>query len=160
MRVTISEDTFPEIYAGICAYAAGIIDGEGCIGIEKSTRGSDYRWRQNKRGYRMSVYVTVCNTNLELLEWLEQRFGGYIKEERHRHLGWKRAWAWRLCSIQAGNLLKLVIPYLIVKRRQAEIAIELQNTKIAGKPLSDEQDAYQISKYMAMRELNKKGGIS
>ena len=99
----------------IWAYLAGIIDGEGSIG---TTRTGKYR--------NVVGRLIVANTNEALLHTLKQRHGGTItKRKKAFGEGWKP-----FCSIAWTNrgalrILETVLPYLIVKRPQAEVCIRL-----------------------------------
>ena len=140
------------------AYIAGFIDGEGWIGIQcaRNTRSS-------RRGRKFSGVITIVNTNLEALEQLRAEVGmGHFVEmprlsERHKQL-----WHLTFSTRQAARLLEAVSPYLRIKRRQAEVYLEFMGTADAprrqrGKPLSDEDFAFQASQYEEMRRLNKRG---
>ena len=90
------------------AYYAGFFDGEGCI----CASGEAFE-------------VTITNTNLQVLARLVMEFGGHIVKQRPATERRKAVYVW-----YAGNkdtverFLQLIEPYLIVKKRQAELAIE------------------------------------
>lgn len=54
------------------AYVAGIIDGEGSVGVlrydthKRRNPNAPYRWH-------FAPYLKIANTNLDLMEWLQQR---------------------------------------------------------------------------------------
>ena len=53
------------------AYAAGIVDGEGCIAIIRSF--------VPKRGrYYYGVHVVVANRDRDVLAWMQSVWGGYV----------------------------------------------------------------------------------
>ena len=96
------------------AYLAGIIDGEGCIGLA---------WRTKK-------YVTptlqVGNTNYDLIEWLVGITGScYFVPERRDKPNWKDRYLWRCAGMQARELIRMTYPFLIVKKRQARVVLKL-----------------------------------
>jgi len=84
------------------AYIAGIIDGEGYIKCSL-------------------IYgkVDVSNTSIELLEWLKSKLGGSICKKSIPKPTQHQAYTWQLSKIRAKGLLKLVSPYLIVKKETA-----------------------------------------
>jgi hypothetical protein len=91
------------------AYAAGIIDGEGCIGCYQG------RWR-----------VTVSQNEPEIPEWLHERFGGTIRHavfnQSYREEPFER-WTWGVYSkADVKAALSAVVRYLIRKREKAEAA--------------------------------------
>lgn len=117
------------------AYAAGLFDGEGSIIIRKRTQ----------RGCLAPVYslhVSVANTDLPIIEWLQEAWPGHLcktglpAKAGRRHAAWK----WNLTSRIAAAFLRDVQPYLRIKAEQARIAIELADLIAArnrGLPLTD-----------------------
>jgi len=103
-------------------YAAGFFDGEGCIQIATP--------KKQKNTYY--VYVRVNNTNLNALEFMRRLFGGSVFAQPRTNLAWSPTWGWVVCSRKAEAFLRAVLPYLVIKKRQAEKAIELQGTLVRG----------------------------
>ena len=99
------------------AYTAGIIDGEGCIRIQIDE--SSYRHSR--------MYVTVSSTDQWLCQYLKMAFGGrlYSKHLEHR----RASWEWVLGGKYAVPFLESILPYLHLKRPQAELAIQFQKRK-------------------------------
>jgi hypothetical protein len=88
------------------AYAAGVFDGEGCVQFTRC---------------RTTVYprVLVTNTNLELLHFFKDTFGGDIQPLSKRQANWKQGYYWRLSWALAVDFLNQISPWLIVKRDHA-----------------------------------------
>ncbi|MFA5377841.1 MAG: LAGLIDADG family homing endonuclease [Dehalococcoidia bacterium] len=142
---------FPRAEA-LRGYTAGIIDGEGSIMINRSY-GPTY-----KRGFSYRLEVTVTNTNEWLVNWLKMNYGGSIHLRKSRKPQEKDCYAWSLWSRAARRFLEFILPYLILKKAQAEIAIQFQGNKPPpGKSLSEEQMAVEDVARMTMQALNKKG---
>lgn len=101
------------------AYLAGFVDGEGCIhGHWTKARGSD-----TKIG---AARLTVASTNLDVLLLCQKLFGGSIcKRDLPRPRALKVSWAWCIGAQDTVRCLGMLSPYLIIKRREAEVAIEL-----------------------------------
>jgi hypothetical protein len=103
------------------AYLAGFFDGEGCIHIsatkpERGTKG----WSP-----RYTLTVSASNTRPIALELLRTRFGGcYKQHNNHRFIGRKPCWSWSCSSRQAEKALKAMLPYMKIKRVEAELALE------------------------------------
>jgi len=125
-------------------YVAGIIDGEGHIGITLHRR----------EPYTLfSVRVEITNTSLDLHEWLVRKFGGSC------HVHWKKrystnhspAFRWRIDSVGARKILELVRPYLKVKRQQADLALQFISLDSKRVP------SVRAEMYERMKELNKRG---
>lgn len=95
------------------AYAAGFLDGEGCVAITKRKRG--------KSAIEYALRVTIGNTDYATLEWYAQKFGGRVGNERagvNKPLKY-----WTVSNKQAYEFLKVVFPYLKGKAPQADVAI-------------------------------------
>ncbi len=135
------------------AYAAGIIDGEGTIVIEKS---HDRKSRGHIR-YRMQVSVT--NTNPVLIEWLHDKFNGSTYSFAYDNGKHKDMLIWRISSDKASDFLNAVMPFLKLKKLQAKLAIEFQSPIITKrrKPLTEEELAVREAQRLTMGELNHKG---
>jgi len=100
------------------AYFAGLLDGEGSMGI----------YHKSPSCVRVSLYIT--NTSEQLMKWLMENFGGnYILKERAGTISnlrrTKDSFCWRYYrNVEAYRLLKAALPYLIVKKSQAEYALQ------------------------------------
>ena len=100
-----------------CAYMAGLIDGEGSIGID------------NHGGVRVpSVRVTVTNTDIDTLEDLKSLWGGCVSTRRQRHEGWKAASDLIWAGGRAAEVLRTVQPYLRIKTEQCRVALSFAET--------------------------------
>lgn len=116
-------------------YLAGIVDGEGCLGVCK------------KKGWKGSYYynfiVTVANTDKKLVDWLQTKLGGYIRSYPAK--GERRPW-W-IWSMEDG-LAKIMVfcqeimPYLVIKQEQALIL----TTDIRLLSREDQQKLYEYSR--------------
>lgn len=105
------------------AWSAGIIDGEGSIRVQKY-----FPHGKLKHVYHQ-LRVVVDNTDPEMILKLKSIFGQNIyfgqkpKNERSKQIyGW--------CAIGRGaeDVINKVLPYLVTKRKQAEIALEFART--------------------------------
>lgn len=114
------------------AYLAGIIDGEGTIGIY---------YHKGRNSYRVKIYVV--NTYKPLIDWLGSVFGGFVYKRNHTK--WKTRYEWHLGE-NAMELLKSLIPYLKIKKDQAILALGFrENFK-----RKEDRQGY----YLKMRQLN------
>lgn len=136
-------------------YAAGIIDGEGCIQLAKC---GDLR-----PGY-IRLIVAVKMTDKMVPEALLQAFGGKIYLDRSKKKGHRLTYSWRITGKEAANFLQHTLNFLITKRKQAELALIFQskinfdeNGKTSKKRLTQEIIDERVSYYEEMRELNKRG---
>lgn len=94
------------------ARLAAYIDGEGYIRI------------RGKRSHHTDhIDLSVCNTDYKLHLWLKGTFGGRIEISDSGKGKYKKCWKWRAGIKLSYVLLKASLPYFIMKREQAEIAI-------------------------------------
>ncbi len=129
------------------AYIAGIVDGEGCIGLNlnKSGTGSSYR-----------IKVSVGNTNEWICQWLKLSFGGCVSCSSRIGSNNKPLWQWIVSCNMALNFLELIYPYLKLKKPQAEIAIRFQKLR-RRHHLTDGEIAIAEAQSIVMASLNKRG---
>lgn len=100
----------------VLAYAAGVIDGEGCISANRSTN----QLRQKNPCYRIQVRVT--NTNPRMITFLYDHFGGsiQIRETTRRTI-----YQWGMFGDNAILFLKLIKQYIQCKKEELETALLL-----------------------------------
>jgi hypothetical protein len=130
------------------AYAAGVFDGEGSVSL-------DMKQKAAHRAKHGVLRVNVTNTCEELIDWFEDKFGGhtYMNDSRSS----RNVHKWQAGARVARDFLQQVLPYLIVKRRQAEIAILFQSRKSYGNSRSFDTVDEQIEMAFAevLKSLNK-----
>lgn len=139
----------------VCAYAAGLFDGEGCITL-----------RVRRSGY-IAMEVRVTNTNREIIEWLRDQFGGTIYGQRQPKGNRREAFCWRLSEITGSNFLRLILPFLRIKREEAHVAlayreyIEARKARPhpAGKKLTVEDITIRRSFRDQIHALRKQGHV-
>lgn len=104
------------------AYIAGFIDGEGCIGIGWTRS----RHNAKKRYRKLSLQIT--QTEREPLDFVVEKlgvgkvYGPHIRQAGE--LGTKPRYTYSLRrQPEIVRVLRLLLPYFIVKRARAEAAI-------------------------------------
>ena len=135
------------------AYLAGIIDGEGHIGVYKTMGRINMRYR---------VRVGVSNTNDKLLEWLMSEFGGFYKSKKVYKSNHKVSYFWQLADNDADYLLEMVLPYLIIKKQQAILVLcyrKLQKDCKTHPGYSSVSNSIREEVYNAMKHLNMRGPL-
>lgn len=90
------------------AYFAGLIDGEGWIGISTT-------WRTERSAYRQTAVVQVGMTNYDVVELLNARWPGDLFEKKRAKAHWKDQLVWRVSGIHTRQVLYAIRPYAIVK---------------------------------------------
>jgi len=108
------------------SYLAGIVDGEGSIIINKDKARRGRTSKQN-RGESHALLISMGNTNSEVVRWIEERFGGGTYRQR-RNRPRRDVYFWRVWGIEAYKLLKKIRPFLVIKRKQAELGITFQES--------------------------------
>ena len=139
------------------AYVAGIIDGEGCIGMYKLKPRKSHRWTTPR------YYLSVCviNRSYPLMEWLKEIFGGKVSARKKGKAHHNQAWRWLLSSSEIEVFLKGILPHLIVKRNQAELALRYieenpDGRNGTGKPCPDWIVELREGYWRAFHELNER----
>lgn len=102
------------------AYIAGFFDGEGCVTI---TRNSP---RGEKRFPTYSLKAQTVQTELSVLQWMQQKFGGSIVVTV-KHDGYRTAYRHCLSGDRAAVFIRTILPYLRIKRPQAELGLQFQD---------------------------------
>lgn len=113
----------------LIGYLAGIIDGEGYIGISRDNRRYTHRRRYVTR-------LTISNTNLALLEAIRAFVGGGhiypMKQQQSHHTP-----AWQYVIQDRATLKRVLLavhPHLIIKKAQAAALIQfLQHDDAASR---------------------------
>src|SRR5271155_455189 len=96
-------------------YMAGLFDGEGSVMIAHT--------KKVKNGpHYYHLKICLSNTHWGCMTFLRDNFGGCINWVPE-YKG-KRCWFWTLHSRKAANLLQHLLPYMVIKKREAKIAVE------------------------------------
>jgi hypothetical protein len=137
------------------AYIAGLIDGEGCIGI----------YHRKDRGY--FVQLTIVNTNSELMSWLEWKLhANTIKSLPDKRPRNKQSFAVTIDRMRAFEVLQRVNRYIIAKSQQIQLALQFKQWQNARKTdkngsghrtYSDQERQICLNFVEQSRVLNRKG---
>jgi len=92
------------------AWAAGVVDGEGSIGA----------YTNGASAYVLSLQVG--NTDFRMVSKLHDMFGGSLRETNPCASG-RTYWQWKINAQKAGEAIRLIMPYLVTKKEQAEVAL-------------------------------------
>lgn len=140
------------------AYLAGLIDGEGYIGILKSMRGNKKHFTSAK-DYLYCPIFKVAMTYKPVIEYLHQRYGGtFNSRKRSVNPNWKDAYDWVIKNAKVMLILNEIYPYMKVKRREVEILREFYKTVSGpGKPITEDNWRKRDELYLEVRELHRRG---
>ncbi len=98
------------------AYAAGLFDGEGSITLTRT-----------RRVRLPSPQVSVASNDIEVLEWLRERFGGSVSKKQPRQPTHSVSYDWRLTDRRALAFLKEIRPYLVIQRKIRRVDLLLKS---------------------------------
>jgi hypothetical protein len=144
------------------AYVAGLFDGDGCIYIKKNLPSALRRMKNP--GYEIAV--AIANTYPPILKELKNWFGGTIKKTKRKKDNHSILYQWGLTSKSALPFLRMVYPYLRIKKEQVMWALlfedyrETLNPHKGRKGYSEEEIAcFELIK-IRVQELKKYGSES
>lgn len=136
------------------AWAAGFIDGDGVISV--------YQRTDRNRGF--SVVVRAMNTNRLALEKLHSMFGGtiHVMTKANNTHGWKPSFYWAASDRTAEVAIRGLLPFLLLKRPQAELALEARSfVDPVGRGKRNESQLQSLKLICnQFRELNMKGRVA
>ena len=90
------------------AYIAGLIDGEGTVTLIR-----------NRPNETKAPTISMTSTTKELLLFIQERFGGYIRRQKKYQEHHKDAWVWSVTRSKALELLSVVEPYMLEPKKKA-----------------------------------------
>lgn len=131
------------------AYLAGFIDGEGHIGIKKYKRGN------NSPTYSERVSVGgICKLAIYSFN---DYYPGYIYHHKPNDKSPNGFYSWEVTDNKAREFLLLVLPYLRIKKLEAQIVLALGKHKEQTKrqKLSETDLKFRDDLYRILKSLHK-----
>jgi hypothetical protein len=115
----------------LLAYAAGVIDSDGSIGIRLDTYAM--RVRKLDAGPVYKERVTLRQIEPQAVDLFHASFGGsrFMTEPRNERA--QPLHSWQIVDRMAATFLAAIGPYLRIKRRHAELCVELRTLKDASR---------------------------
>lgn len=114
-RGEMPEDNSKHFFPG-WQYLAGILDGEGCIGIVAQKKEQGYR------NPRFRLRVSITSKNRAFLDRLKTIYGGFVTLKQKKHP--ERCQHLMFWDDKAGWVLWNTFQYLILKREEAKVAFQ------------------------------------
>lgn len=111
----------------LLGYIAGFIDGEGSIGFHMTKYAS-----KNRKTKQIRPYLSIANTNLNILKFIK----GYLAVGGSTYqvadaTRWRECYSLRIEGlIRLKKVLQLLAPYLILKKKQAELTLEFAESRL------------------------------
>lgn len=156
-RVTRELDAVPEME---WVRLAAFIDGEGCITIQRHLLKTSKTVRDpSHRAVSLFAELIIANTDPRLPDWLMRVFGGNIQHSRKNNGKWKSQYHWRVSCAYGCEIIRRAMPFLLLKKEQAQVALALQRTmkRVGVKGHSVEVMAEKERLKVRMHELNARG---
>lgn len=143
------------------AYAAGVIDSDGCIRVVKEGR-SDNRMRSST----YYPHVLVSQADGEAIQFLQSKWGGSIHKAVQSGGRELFIFRWSLSWRKAEDFLIDIEPYMLIKKRQAQLALQLRRSEVrhiqsrrtngTTVPLSSDEVQRRETIFLKMKELKTK----
>lgn len=125
------------------AYIAGFMDGEGSIMIQP-------KWNA------YSIRISAVNTDHEVMQWIVSATGiGRIYHRKRTNSSHSDTWWWQCASESAESILSQIRPYLRIKAKHADIALEFQE-RLRNPALKADQ-SWQVEMFEHVKALNRRG---
>lgn len=110
-----------------CAYAAGIIDGEGSIAA----------YKKPNSGYQLRVRVAMITPSVPY--WLLDNFEGSVNKAKRTNPNEITIYTWSIYSERAKDFICLIAPYLVEKWEQADQALKFPTLGKGYRPSSNDR---------------------
>jgi hypothetical protein len=114
-------------------YLAGFVDGEGCFNIFKNRT-------------TLSPRLLIVNSNLRILEEIKEKYGGDISSRRNGPSNWKTFNMYRASNKAFRLILKDILPYLKLKKKQAILCGEMLKNKGINRRLEIKNEMHLLNK--------------
>ena len=111
------------------AYCAGLIDGEGYIGIKRAS--ATERSDRQTRGYHARIVVHMVDE--QAIKFLAETLGGWYYPEKQVTPQRRPLFKYQATDAAAERILRTVLPYLKVKRMSAETVLRLRDLQANAK---------------------------
>lgn len=125
-------------------YAAGLIDGEGYIGIQES--GGSFQVR---------LKVSMTDKGLPALHALRKMYGGRVGPDRDATATNRASHAWRLTGESAASVIRRLRPLLLVKGAAADVALEF-DAMLTAAPMRPNRGRYWTDEMRERSEMLKR----
>lgn len=126
------------------AYLAGLLDGEGYIGTQLVQ--SKY-WR---------TALEISMTHRETIDWLQMAFGGAIYTPTVPRPNARQYWKWTITGNLIRRHLPKALPYMITKRKHAELMLQILDLTHQGRS-SIENETAKGFLCQALKAINRRG---
>ena len=138
-----------------CAYVAGFVDADGCITVGKSKHEGSSRYPNPT----YSAVVHIGNRNLAVLRKIQALFGGSIRKSKklcNTTVGFfPDLNRYQLYGAKARGMLRAILPYLVVKREEAELVLSLNQKQWGWRKLSQAEVDEREQVYQRIKAIHQ-----
>jgi hypothetical protein len=152
--VTQQIDVYPEC----AAWAAGLIDGEGCISLVRHPA-SDFRRAVSDR-YNLILKVTMCCEKTVFALHCLFNTGSLSTWKPKPDVRASQSYTWICNARQAEQVLRVIRPFMVTKAAEADVALEFLALPLAarggangGRAIPASLQAERISCFERLRRL-------
>lgn len=149
------------------AWAAGFLDGEGYIGLQRRNpscgvrRSGPQAGRVRRDGMSWQLIITASQINPAPIQRLVDLYGGVKTLCRRSGRGKSDYWRWRISSNQALTALEWMLPYFVGKADVAKAAVSFQigwrETKPSiGRSMPLERRQWAMHHHTEIQQLNQR----
>lgn len=115
------------------AWLAGIIDGEGSI------------YAMLERNGEIQTGLNVIMTHLPTMQHISMITGSLEpRQQTPAPTNKLKAWRWTLKAQRAASVLREVLPFMVTKKHQAELFIELMSLRGRDKPNNEKPRQHEL----------------
>ena len=141
------------------AYLAGLLDGEGCVGIYENHENGGMHYDYN---------LTIANSFRPVLDWVQETTRiGTVYEKKHPNTHLKDMYVWTVHKMgDIHSFLLMVEPYIKIKKEQVGIMITVTGLRIEQLKIARLTHAYvpcysetEQELVELLRGYNKKGRL-
>lgn len=142
------------------AYAAGLLDGEGCLYLTSNRR----KGKPAQAGWSAAIEVGMTTPAIRVLYALRAEWGGAVRQSREATEQWDNAFHWKLFGAATVPFLEATLPHIQIKREQAETLLLAERIKASLVPQGKQRPKWtaEASARVAalaarVKEVNRRG---
>jgi len=135
-------------------YLAGLVDGEGYVGVKKNNSVVRGGYCKNPT-YHEIIQIRMIDERAIAI--FKKVFGGnYYKETEHSKYSKRPLYCYKATDLMAANALKILLPYLLIKKQEALFCLALRKSKQSK--LAKRRGS-SVGRQMNKRILNYRDGL-
>lgn len=100
-----------------------------------------------------AVFRFFANTDPMLILWLHRTFGGNVRAAKTRTSTGKPVFGWGVGAIKAEKILSNCMPYFVMKKNQAELALSVRALSRAAERTGQTRRKYNESTVLDVLKL-------